>query len=285
MITSAQLLALGLSSHEIQHRQRSGKLHRLGRGVYAVGHLAVGREARFLAAVLGVGRDAALSHVSAGALWGVVDLQRLGRVPIDVSATRKVRQRPGVRVHIDRRLGPHDVTDRCGVPVTTSARTLLDLAGSSVDEEVLRRAVREAQVQRLVDEDRLRRQLSYSRGHSGTTRLAALVRDGPTPTRSTLEDRTLELLLSHGFPPPAINVVPPGLPRRVEVDFLFAEQHVVVEADGARYHDNRLARQTDAERQAMLEAAGYRVVRLDWSQVTRSPAQTVQRLRHVLAGR
>jgi very-short-patch-repair endonuclease len=88
--------------------------------------------------------------------------------------------------------------------------------------------------------------------------------------------------MEHGFPRPVVNVAVDGLPRRVEVDFLFADHRVILEADGARYHDHRLARQTDAAKQATLEAAGYRVVRLSWCQVTREVEQTVRRLRHVL---
>ncbi len=93
----------------------------------------------------------------------------------------------------------------------------------------------------------------------------------------------LDLLRSYGFPPPAINVVLDGLPRRVEVDFLYADARLIIEADGARYHENRLAREADVTRQAMLEAAGYRVMRLNWAQVTQAPDQTASRLRRALA--
>ena len=168
-----------------------------------------------------------------------------------------------------RRLDPLDRTREAGIPVTTVPRTLLDLA-DVVGEDRLRRAVREAFVRRRVDERRLRAAVERGNGRRGARRLAALLADGPTATRSELEDRFLELLRAH------------GLPRPVEADFLFADARLVVETDGARFHDNRIAREADAMRQAMLEAAGYRVLRVTWRQVTREPQQTARRVRAAL---
>ncbi len=168
------------------------------------------------------------------------------------------------------------------VPVTTVARTLLDLADVA-GEPVLTRAVREALVQRRVDERALRVQLTRAGGRRGAGRLASLIAPGPSPTRSVLEDRVLEMLRAHGLPPPAVNVVLGGLPRRVEVDFFYADASLILEADGARYHANRFARDADAARQAMLEAAGYRVLRLNWAQVTLDPDPTASRVRRALA--
>ncbi|HUB77054.1 MAG TPA: DUF559 domain-containing protein [Solirubrobacteraceae bacterium] len=180
-----------------------------------------------------------------------------------------------------RRLDPLDRTREAGIPVTTVPRTLLDLA-DVVGEDRLRRAVREAFVRRRVDERRLRAAVERGNGRRGARRLAALLADGPTATRSELEDRFLELLRAHGLPRPGVNVRLGGLPRPVEADFLFADARLVVETDGARFHDNRIAREADAMRQAMLEAAGYRVLRVTWRQVTREPQQTARRVRAAL---
>ncbi len=102
-------------------------------------------------------------------------------------------------------------------------------------------------------------------------------------TRSELEDRLLEPVLAHGLPRPLVNARLGGLPRRVEVDFLFADVGLVVEADGARYHESRVARDADIARQAMLGAAGYRVMRVNWNQVTRQREETIRRLRQALS--
>jgi predicted transcriptional regulator of viral defense system len=270
-----QLRALGLAAHEIKYKVRAGRMHPMRRGVYAVGHAGVSWEGRCLAAVLAIGDGAVASHMSAAALWGVLD-ERPG--PIDVAVARRVRSSRGIRVHSVRCLPRADTAKISGVPVTTVPRTLLDLADVA-PERTLRRAVRQAAVHHQVDERALRGQLQRAQGRHGAPRLAALIADGPAPTRSELEDRTLELLRTHGFPRPVVNATLAGLARRVEVDFLFAEHGLIVEADGARYHDNRIARQDDAARQAMLEAAGYRVVRVTWAQITRETAQTVSRLR------
>jgi len=194
--------------------------------------------------------------------------------------TGAIRSRSGIRVHRARKFDRRDRARIGGVPVTTVARTLLDLA-EVVGPRILRRAVREAYVQRLVDERGLKAALNRAHGRHGAPRLAALVAPGLVATRSELEDRMLHLIRTHGLPEPLVNARLAGLPRRVEVDFLFADAGLVVETDGARYHDNALAR--EIERQAMLEAAGYRVLRVNWRQVTRDTDETVRRIRRALA--
>jgi hypothetical protein len=279
IVTVGQLRACGLSDPAIAHRVRAGRLHRLHRGVYGLGHAALSGRGRLLAAVLAVGPDAVLSHRSAAVLW---ELVKTGPSPVvDVTVPRAARSRRGIRVHVTRRLS---VQDRCrgdGIPVTTVARTLLDLADVA-DPGVLRRAVREAYVRRRVDEPELRAMLERARGHHGAPRLLALVTPGLVGTRSELEDRLLDLLVASGLPRPLVNARLDGLPRPVEADFLFVDAAVIVEADGARYHDNRITRDADVARQAMLEAAGYRVLRVNWKQVTTQPDETARRLRRAL---
>jgi len=277
LVTIAQLRSAGLSDSAIRNRVRGGRLHRLHRGVYAVGHTAVSWQSRCLAAALAVGPDAVVSHSSAAALYGFIE-----RPPraTDVVLTRQVRPRQGIHTHETTDLGPQDRTRRDGIPMTSAARTLLDLA-DTIPPDRLRRAVREAYVRRLVTTRELERTAAGARGRHGASRLAAVVAEGPVRTRSELEDRLLELLRAHDLRP-AVNVAIEGLARPVEVDFLFADQRLVVEADGARFHDNALARESDADRQAMLEAAGYRVLRVTWRQATRDARATVERVRRAL---
>jgi len=125
VVAARQLKALGLARQTIADRVATGRLHRVHRGVYAVGHPVLGGHGRWMAAVLACGPRAALSHASAGALWGV--RPNAARRP-DVSVPRSGGERPGLRVHRARSLSPDEVTTHRGIPVTTPARTVLDLA-------------------------------------------------------------------------------------------------------------------------------------------------------------
>ncbi len=225
--------------------------------------------------MLALGPNAVLSHRSAAALWGLLDRRA---APVEVTVPVRLRSRPGVRAHVTRALPPRDRTRNAGIPVTTVARTLLDLA-EGVSDKTLRRAVSEAHVQRRIGEDHLHKQCAYAHGRLGGRRLAALLGPGLAPTRSELEDRLLEVLLTHGLPRPAVNTRIEGL----EVDFLYADERLVIEADGRRYHGHRLARESDAARQATLEAAGHRVLRVDWTSVTERAERTASRVRRALA--
>jgi hypothetical protein len=267
IVTSRQLRALGITERAIEYRLRVGRLHRIHRGVYGVGHRNPSELTLFIAAVAAIGPHAVLSHRAAGALWG---LTRRGPA-IDVATQRSVKRRNGIRLHVPRELPPEDVTRHHGIPVTTPARTLADLA-RVLPTRQLERAIHEAEVQRLVTHDELKARAA----------LYPLVADGPAPTRSDLEDATLALLRRHDFPRPTTNTTLPDLPRWLEVDFHFPNTRLVIEADGGRFHHTRWRQQQDARKQALLEAAGYRVIRVTWEQVTDDEARTVHRLRHAL---
>src|SRR3954451_7723535 len=142
VLTHAELRACGLSRRQIQQRVREGWLHRVYVGVYAVGHANLTLEGRFLAAVKACGERAVLSHRSAAALFGFIEWQeRL----IDVTVEGSARRHPGLRGH--RSTAVEGMRER-GIPVTSPARTLLDLAATGMSDQALRRAVREAQAQR-----------------------------------------------------------------------------------------------------------------------------------------
>jgi hypothetical protein len=216
-----QLRRLGLTLAAIQYRVTAGRLHRVHRGVYAVGHAELSNEGRWLAAVLAAGAGAALSHTSAAMLWGFWPPGRDGRGTIEVSLVRRLRQRPGMRLYPGRALAQADVTRRLQIPVTTPARTLIDLAATECSDRRLERAIHEAEVQRRVSHAALHRQLERSRGRHGAPRVAAAIDSGPAPTRSEFEDRTLELICLHGLPRPLVNEEVPDVVGRPEVDFLF----------------------------------------------------------------
>jgi hypothetical protein len=163
-----------------------------------------------------------------------------------------------------------------GIKVTSPARTLLDLP-SVMSFAPLRRAVRQALSLRLVSVEDLVALLARGRGRRGMKKLARIVATA-APTRSVLEDVVLDLIARGGLEPPDVNVPLLLNGRRVIPDFRWPDARLVVEADGAQWHDNPLAREDDAERQALLEAHGERVIRVTWRQAIASPAETLGRL-------
>jgi hypothetical protein len=182
-----------------------------------------------------------------------------------------------IRAHRTQTLTIEDVARHRGVPTTTPARTLLDLA-AGLEERALRRAVREAQALRLVQLRHLveaQDRLGPRRGSRALTRLLAT---DPAPTRSELEDVVLELLLRGGLAHPDVNVPLILDGRRLIPDFRWPAQRLIVEADGAAWHAGRIARADDTERQALLEAHGERVLRVTWRQAVALRTQTLARI-------
>lgn len=256
-------------------RVRNGRLHRIHRGVYAVGHTDLSIESRYLAAIKACGAGAFLSHFAGGALYECVEWDGR-RIEVTVRG-RGTRLHSGLRVHRAGHVAPGDVTRYRGIPVTSPARTLLDLA-TVLGPAALRRAVRRAQALRLVNVRQVTEMLARHRGHRGAGRLAEALATGSAPTRSELEDVLLDLMLTGGIAHPDVNVPLVVNGHRVIPDFRWPEQRLVVEADGAAWHEHSIARMEDAARQALLEAHGERVVRVTWDQAVRHPDQTLARL-------
>jgi very-short-patch-repair endonuclease len=150
---------------------------------------------------------------------------------------------------------------------------LLGLADDMPDK-ALRRAVRQAQALQLTHVRLIADVLTRANGRRGASRLAALIADGPAPTRSVLEDVVLDLIDGAGLRRPEINV----RLGRYYPDLRWPEQRLTIECDGATWHDGKLAREDDAERQAHLEACGERVVRVTWRQALEQPHRTIERI-------
>jgi elongation factor P len=271
-----ELFACGLSRTAIRDRVRNGRLHPIHRGVYAVGHRKVPLEGRFLAAVKACGAGSVLSHRSAAALWGFMPWEE--RYP-EVTVVRAwSRHHPGLHVHRTRSLDLDDRTRHRAIPVTTPARTLLDLA-ATLDPKPLRAATRRAQSLYRVNMRQLAEILARHRRRRGAAALAEVIATGPAPTKSELEDVVLDLILRGGHVHPDVNVPYYVDGRRTIPDFRWPEQRLVLEADSTTWHDNPLAREDDAERQALLEAHGERVLRVTWAQAITRPGPTLARLR------
>lgn len=254
IVTARQLLEVGLSDTAISKRAARGRLHRLHRGVYAVGHLGLSQEARWMAAVLACGEGAVLSHFAAAALWGMMQ-PREGRIDVSVPTQAGRRQRPGIRIHRCQTLAqvieapsrtaglekrqPRPVAVRNRIPVTAPLRTVDDLRRSA-PPHLVRRAIRQAEYLGLP--------------------LDGLVTDG---TRSDFEGDLLRLCQRHRLPPPEVNA-PVG---RWTVDFLWREQRVAVETDSYRTHRGSIAFEDDHLRDLQLRRAGFTVHRFTERQV------------------
>ncbi len=274
IVTTRQLAACGLDSDAITARLRRGHLHRIHRGVYAVGHDALTQTASFIAAVRACGADAALSHRAAAVHLGM--LQHDGRDP-DVTVPRDGgRAIAGIRVHRSR-LDPKDTWTRDNVRVTSPARTSLDLAATTTPK-LLRRTLRQAQAEQRVNVRQLLDVLHRNPGHRGAAKLRDVIADGPAPTRSDHEDVVLDLIDRAGIPRPELNAWLHLDGRSISPDMLWAQERLVIECDSRRWHSDPLTLQDDADKQAILEANGHRVLRITWRQAVSHPRQTLARL-------
>jgi very-short-patch-repair endonuclease len=220
-----------------------------------------------MAAVLAARPGAVLSHRAAAAMW---DLRPSERSRPEVSTPRWCR-RAGIEVH-RARLEPDEVTGIDGIPVTTVARTLLDLA-AVLPRAQLERAMERAEALRLTDVVPLGALLERHRGHRGTAALREAVKDRlqPVLTRSELEERFLTFLDAHRLPRPEVNVDLRVGNRFVQADFLWRAQRLIVELDGHQTHGTRAAFERDRERDRTLQAHGWRVVRITWRQLHEHP--------------
>jgi very-short-patch-repair endonuclease len=269
-VTRRDLHSLAVGDGSVSWWVRTGRLHRIHRGIYAVGHPVLTQEGKWMAAVLACGEGAVLSHRSAAALWGVAK-ERGRRVDVTVPRTRSGAG--GVAVHRPRRLEPDETTVRRGIPTTTLPRTLIDLADVVGDRE-LSRAIHEAEVAHGLAE----RTLVAANGRRGAGRLARVAGADRGRTRSELERRFERLCARHGLPKPRTNDRIAGL----EVDFHWRDARLVAETDGWSFHRTRRAFELDRRRDQTLARAGYRVLRFTHVQLAREPGEVAATLRAAL---
>jgi very-short-patch-repair endonuclease len=276
-----QLLAMGLGEDGIQHRLRIGRLHLLHHGVYSVGHQVVPREGRWLAAVFAVGKEAALSHHSAAALWMI---RPHSRSVIDVTAPWKSRSWDGVRRH-HKALPADEVTVEEGIPVTSVPRTILDLAATeSVD--VVESLLREMEFRRLWDRLSLPDLVERYPGRRGVRKvrlaLERLEEDPVGHKRSKLEERFAPFLRRHYLPLPRFNDWIFLGDRRFQVDCHWPGTGQIVELDGWQGHSTKSAFREDRARDRRLKVAGYAVTHLTWNQLDDEPEAIASDLRVLL---
>lgn len=254
VVSIEQMRECGLSNTAVRERVRAGRVHRMHRGVYAIGHTAPSNERRWMAAVLAMGGMAALSHRSAAELWGLLP-PSTGSVDVSLPGRGGKRKREGIRIHRPLSLEPSEIASARDISVTSPARTLADLR-SAVSGHEVRRATRQADYLGLdIGPD-----VAFDR------------------TRSELERRFLWLCRRRHLPMPAVNMQI-GV---MTVDFCWLEKRLVVETDGYRAHRGREAFESDRARELRLKRLGYEVLHFSARQVFDEPAAVTAALRSAL---
>lgn len=281
LITRRQLEALGFAPAAIALRVRAGRLHRVHRGVYAVGHPVLSREARRLAATLTCGAGAVLAHASAAGRHGLrPDNGRL--VHVAIPPPRRCSARAGIRLHHPTDLTPADCTIRDGIPVTTLARTLVDL-GEHLPASHVRAAFARAEQQRVLDMREIEGALARAGPRRRGPRILRELLRGYDPrwqdTLSGLELRLLDLVAAAGLPAPEVNAWVDG---RFLIDFLWPRERLAVEADSARFHGTANARRSDARRDGELRRLGFTTLRISDTEIATDGPAVARRLRLAL---
>lgn len=286
LVTGAQLTAIGISSGAVHHWVLGGRLHRIHRGVFALGHPRLGQRSRWLAAVLACGGGAVLSHRAAAALLGI--RPGAGNL-IDVTAPgRSGRTRAGIRIHRGDQLrsGEIEIVDR--IPCTTVSRTIVDLA-TCLSPTDLEYSIHRAQAKGWLDRDAIAAVIEHlprRRGNGELRKLLRLNARDEDSVRSGNERRFRRLLRESGLPKPVGNHWIPldGHPAGgVEVDFAWPELRLVVEIDSAVFHSTDRAVTNDPRRDRALLLAGWRVVRFTDRDLEEEPERVLREMRRFAA--
>jgi very-short-patch-repair endonuclease/predicted transcriptional regulator of viral defense system len=276
VVARQQLIDLGMSQRAIEHRLAIGRLHRIERGVYAVGRPELSRRGKWMTAVLSCGSGAAISHRSAAALWGF-GRERPGRIDVSVPFPSP-RRRPGIHVHRRPGLSAADVTIEDGIALTRPVLTMIDLA-RHLEAKTLERAINEADRLDVIDPESLLDALDDYVARPGVGRLRELL--GVQVFRLTdseLERRFLRLVRDAKLPLPQTGTRLNGF----KVDFHWPGLGLVVETDGLRYHRTPAQQARDRERDQAHTAAGLTTLRFTHAQIHSDPELVLRTLRRVI---
>jgi very-short-patch-repair endonuclease len=255
IVKSRQVSEAGLTKQAIRRRVEAGWLVPQYHGVYAVGHTALTDKSHLIAAVYACGEEALASHRAAGKLWGVLR----GSQPLEVTGPRSREVGKGFTLHRSRLIHDEDRAHIDNIPVTSLARTLVDLA-DVLPETRLADAVHEAEVQRLFDLTQVQRVLERLPGRRGRHKLIRVLtayRDVQPFTRNRAERLVLQMCDEYGLPRPRTNT----WVGSQEVDFYWPEAGLALEFDGGAVHRTTKAFHEDRKRDRALAARGIHVVR------------------------
>jgi very-short-patch-repair endonuclease len=289
LITRGQLEACGLSPGQVKRWVKDGRLHSVFRTVYVLGHPTVGPRARMRAAVLAC-PGAVVSHRSAAALLG---LRKVVPVVIDlIPPVEHGRKIAGIKAHRVPFPGLSEVRHVYGIPCTSVARTIVDLAGTHGIEE-LRKVVEMAATERILDVAEVDTVLASGPKRRGAPALRTVL-DEWRPVaetakyatfRSLFEAKLLPLVAAARLPLPQFNARVRTAERILEVDLLWPDQRFILEADSRRHHAIEVAFERDHRRTRELLAAGYRVLGVTWREVEREPQAVLAVIRSELQAR
>lgn len=279
LVTIQQAHALGISRDAIATRVRRGELERVLPRVYRSTLVAPSLREAALGAVLWAGEGAVASHTTAARILGA---QVPGGKPhLWVPSGRGVRS--GLVIVHRGEVAKNDHRIRDGVPVTSPARTLVDVA-STLDDESLEAVFEDFLHRGLTTPLAVTRCLDAvgGTGRAGSRLLRALLSGRDTsPLESRLEVKLWRLLRKAGLRPVPQYEVRCGV-AKYRLDFAFPVLKVAVEGQGFAAHGGRLAHVRDSRRLADLVGAGWRVVPVTWEDVTREPGQVIDRVRSTL---
>jgi very-short-patch-repair endonuclease len=278
VVSRRQLLELGHARATISVWEKDGKIHRIHRGVYAVGHEGLSWQGRLQAAVL-ANEPAVASHITAAWIWGLL---RTRPGTFHLTAPTRRHRKEKVVVHFAR-LETDDVTTVDGIPVTSPGRTVLDLAPNKSWRD-LGRFLRCLDDDELLDRRRVEALLSRTAGHPGNAKLTAALRAYKPETatlRSDLEKRFRDLVFVAGLPRPQMNALVEGY----ELDAYWEAEGFAVELDVYATHGSPRSFEADRERADDLLLAGIELIRITDVRLDREPRETVARVAAHLARR
>lgn len=287
VISRGQIRTLGWSEKAVDHAVAASRLYRVFRGVYALGGARVGKRGRLCAATLACGAGTVVSHRSAAALLGLLNE---GPVVIDVIAPGDGGRRiDGIRPHHVRPPHRDEVGTVAGIPCTSPARTLVDLAGT-VGDWTLRSCFERAAQKKYLDIPAI--EASMDPGRRGNRSLRALIAEwrGAAPIakkgrlKSPLEAKILPLLLARNFPTPLLNAPVQIAKGRIEVGFLWPDHRFVLEADSRDFHATPIAFERDRWRDRELMRAGYTSLRVTHRQAETEAAEIADTIAARLEG-
>jgi very-short-patch-repair endonuclease len=270
VVARRQLLGLGFSRQAIEHRLRTGRLHAIHSGVYAVGRGDLSDHGRWMAAVLACGDEAVLSHSSAAALWRIGFEQR-GVIELSLPSPFQKRRR-GLWIHRQPSLRPRDITREYGIPCTAPVQTLIDMA-LRLERQGVERMINEADKYNLTHPPQLREALDARAGEPGVAKLRFILdRRTFRLTKEELERRFLPLAREAGLPTPLTG----QFVNDFEVDFYWPDLGLVVETDGLRYHRTPAEQARDRLRDQTHTAAGLTPLRFTHEQVRYEPEHVLR---------
>jgi very-short-patch-repair endonuclease len=279
LITRDQVLSLGVGRGAIEHRVAIGRWQRLHRCIYLIGSAPPTLSARARAAALALGDGAVASHRTAAVVWGLLPPADEDEPHVTVPA-RNVGRRDGLRIHRVRRLPEEEVTTRHGIPLTTPARTICDLAATEPLRDV-ESALAEARIHRLATDRQINAVIQRAPTRPGAPIIRKLLEAETDSgyTRSKAERILRDLIHDADLERPLFNEPLLGY----VVDALWPKQRLIVEVDGFAYHSNRAAFERDRARDQRLIAAGYRVIRVTWIQLRDKPIAVITTIAQALA--